>query len=224
MSEINYNYLFKFIIIGDTGKKKIYKNNFFNIIAVGKSNILSRYTQGKFNPDHEITIGCEFLAKNISVKDRKVRIQIWDTAGQEAFRSITRSYYKSSTCAFIVYDISDKRTFENVITGLRECKDMCYKDILICLRGNKCDLEGKRAISYEEGEKFANDNHLLFFETSAKDGTNIVECFSEAANNLVDKIESGQIKLDTANNGIKIGKFPNSEKEIKKTQQKNGCC
>ena len=116
MSEINYNYLFKFIIIGDTGKKKIYKNNFFNIIAVGKSNILSRYTQGKFNPDHEITIGCEFLAKNISVKDRKVRIQIWDTAGQEAFRSITRSYYKSSTCAFIVYDISDKRTFENVIT------------------------------------------------------------------------------------------------------------
>ena len=144
------------------------------------------------------------MAKNISIKDRNIRIQIWDTAGQEAFRSITRSYYKSSTCAFIVYDISERKTFDNVITWLRECKDMCYKDILICLIGNKCDLEGK---------------------TSAKDGTNIQEVFMESVTNLVDKIESGQIKLDTANNGIKIGKYPNKEdiKEDKNNQQK-GCC
>ena len=73
------------------------------------------------------------MAKNLSIKNRNIRIQIWDTAGQEAFRSITRTYYKSSTCAFIVYDISDKKTFDNVITWLNECKDMCYKDILICL-------------------------------------------------------------------------------------------
>ena len=90
------------------------------------------------------------MAKNITINNRVVRIQIWDTAGQEAFRSITRTYYKSSTCAFIVYDITDKKSFENVLTWLNECRDMCYKDILICLIGNKCDLEGKRAISYEE--------------------------------------------------------------------------
>ena len=165
------------------------------------------------------------MAKNISIRDRNIRIQIWDTAGQEAFRSITRSYYKSSTCAFIVYDISEKKTFDNVITWLRECKDMCYKDILICLIGNKCDLEGKRAISYEEGKKFADDNNLLFFETSAKDGTNIQEIFIESVTNLVDKIESGQLKLDTANNGIKIGKYPNKEEDREDgNSQKKGCC
>ena len=153
------------------------------------------------------------MAKNVTINNRNIRIQIWDTAGQEAFRSITRSYYKSSTCAFIVYDISDRKTFDNVITWVKECKDMCYKDILIVLIGNKCDLEGKRGVSYDEGEKFANDNNLLFFETSAKDGTNINEAFTMATTNLVEKIESGQIQLDTANSGIKIGKYPNTAKK-----------
>ena len=103
---------------------------------------------------------------------------------------------------------------------------MCFKDVLICLLGNKCDLEGRRAISYEEGEKFATDNQLLFFETSAKDGTNIQEIFNESASILVDKIESGQIKLDSSDNGIKIGKYPNkSEGETDvNNNNKKGCC
>ena len=163
------------------------------------------------------------MAKNVTIDDRNIRIQIWDTAGQEAFRSITRSYYKSSTCAFIVYDISERKTFDNVITWVKECKDMCYKDILIVLIGNKSDLEGKRGVSYDEGEKFANDNNLLFFETSAKDGTNINEAFTKATSILVEKIESGQIQLDTANNGIKIGKYPNSGNDSK-NEEKKGCC
>ena len=133
------------------------------------------------------------MAKNITIKERNIRIQIWDTAGQESFRSITRSYYKNSTCAFIVYDITSRKTFDNVILWLKECKDMCFKDVLICLVGNKSDLEGRRAVSFEEGENFAKDNNLMFFETSAKDGSNIQELFINSATNLVDKIESGQI-------------------------------
>ena len=160
------------------------------------------------------------MAKNIDIKNRIVRIQIWDTAGQEAFRSITRTYYKSSTCAFIVYDITDKKSFENVLTWLNECRDMCYKDILICLIGNKSDLESKRVISYEEGKNFAEENNLLFFETSAKDGTNIKECFNESATVLVDKIENGQLKLDVASNGIQIGNFPDSEQNEKLRKKK----
>ena len=208
-------------------RKFIYKiKKLYNIIAVGKSNILSKYTHGKFNPDHEITIGCEFMAKNLSIKDRNIRIQIWDTAGQEAFRSITRSYYKNSTCAFIVYDITSRKTFDNVMIWLKECKDMCYKDILICLVGNKCDLEGRRAVSYEEGEKFATDNQLLFFETSAKDGNNIAEMFTESATILVDKIESGQLNLNATDSGIKIGKYPNSGESAPKDNEKKkkNCC
>jgi Ras-related protein Rab-2A len=165
------------------------------------------------------------MAKYVPIKNYNIRIEIWDTAGQEAFRSITRTYYKSSTCALIVYDITDKKTFENVATWLNECRDMCYKDILICLIGNKCDLEGKRAVSYEEGKNFAEENNLLFFETSAKDGTNIQECFNESATILVDKIESGQIKLDTANSGIKIGSFPsNQEDGENQDKKKKKCC
>ena len=165
------------------------------------------------------------MAKNLNIKERNIRIQIWDTAGQEAFRSITRSYYKNSTCAFIVYDITSRKSFEDVIVWLKECRDMCYKDILIVLIGNKNDLEGRRVVSTEEGQKFADDNQLMFFETSAKDGSNIQEAFTESATILVDKIESGQLKLDS-NSGIKIGKFPNSEdeKENDKIKKNKKCC
>ena len=153
------------------------------------------------------------MAKNIQVNDRNVRVQIWDTAGQEAFRSITRSYYKSSTCAFIVYDITNKKSFQNVGNWLKECREMCYKDILICLVGNKIDLEDQRNVSKEEGQKFADDNGLLFFETSAQDGTNIEELFTNPTNEIVNKIESGSIQLDAHSTGIKIGKYPNKDVE-----------
>jgi Ras-related protein Rab-2A len=185
---------------------------------------LSRYTYGKFNPEHEITIGCEFMAKNIQVDDRSVRVQIWDTAGQEAFRSITRSYYKSSTCAFIVYEITNKKTFNNVVSWLNECREMCYKDILICLVGNKTDLESKRVVSKEEGQKFADDNGLLFFETSAQNGENIEELFNKATSDIVNKVESGKIQIDAHSTGIKIGKYPNKEIEQALEKKKKGCC
>ena len=171
-----------------------------------------------------MTIGCEFLAKNLLIKEHNIRIQLWDTAGEESFRSITRSYYKNSTCAFIVYDITSRKTFENIVIWLGECRDMCYKDVLIILVGNKCDLEGKRAVSVEEGQKFANDNQLLFFETSAKNGTNIEEIFTESASILIDKIESGQIKLDSSDNGIKIGKYPKKGDNGNNVNTKRKCC
>ena len=164
------------------------------------------------------------MAKNIQVNDRNVRVQIWDTAGQEAFRSITRSYYKSSTCAFIIYDITNKRSFSNVASWLNECREMCYKEILICLVGNKTDLENQRNVSKEEGHKFAEDNGLLFFETSAKDGSNIEEMFNKCTEDIVSKIENGKIVVDDFTSGINIGKYPNKEVEQALEQKKKGCC
>ena len=205
---------------------QVNKFNFYiyKIIAVGKSNILSRYTNDKFNPSHEITIGCEFMSKNIKINDRDIRIQIWDTAGQETYRSITRSYYKSSTCAFIIYDITDRKSFSNITSWLNECKEMCYKDILICLVGNKTDLEEKRAVQRAEGEKFAEDNGLLFFETSAKNGQNIEEMFNKCTEDIVTKIENGKIVVDAFTSGIKIGKYPSKEIEQNLVKNKKGCC
>ena len=196
----------------------------FFVLDVGKSNILSRFIMGRFNPEHEITIGCEFMAKNIQIKDRDIRIQIWDTAGQETYRSITRTYYKSSTCAFIIYDITDRKSFSNISSWLDECKEMCYKDILICLVGNNTDLEEKRVVSKEEGQKFADDNGLLFFETSAKSGENIEEMFNKCTEDIVTKIESGAIIVDAFTSGIKIGRYPNKEVEQSLVKKKKGCC
>ena len=179
---------------------------------------------GKFNPEHEITIGCEFMAKNIEINGKNIRIQIWDTAGEETYRSITRTYYKSSTCAFIIYDVTDKKSFSNVTSWLDECKEMCYNNILICLVGNKTDLEDKRVISMVEGQKLADDNGLLFFETSAKNGKNIEEMFHKSTEEIVSRIENGSIVVDAFTSGIKIGKYPNKEIEQTIEKQKKGCC
>ncbi len=160
------------------------------------------------------------MAKNISINDRNVRIQIWDTAGEEAYRSITRSYYKSSTCAFIVYDITEKKTFYDVSTWLQDCRDMCYKNILIYLIGNKSDLEDKRQVSQEEAKKFAEENDLVFYETSALNGNNIEEIFVESATELVNKLEAGELKEDFNDTGIKVFNY-NKDDETKK---KKGCC
>ena len=164
------------------------------------------------------------MAKNIEIKDRNIRIQIWDTAGQETYRSITRTYYKSSTCAFIIYDVTDKKSFANVSTWLDECKEMCYKDILICLVGNKTDLDDKRVIPQVEGQKFADDHGLMFFETSAKNGKNIEEMFNKCTEEIVSRIENGTIVVDAFTSGIKIGKYPNKEIEQNLVKKKKGCC
>ena len=193
-------------------------------LAVGKTNILSRYAYGKFNDEYEVTIGTEFMAKNISINDRNVRMQMWDTAGQEAYRSITRSYYKNSTCAFIVYDITEKKTFDDVKIWLQDCRELCSKNVLIYLLGNKCDLNDKRQVSVEEAKQFAEENNLNFFETSALDGTNIEEIFVQSATELVKKLEAGEFNSDMGNSGIKVFQYPNKNIEDKMLNKKTGCC
>ena len=165
------------------------------------------------------------MAKNISIKDRKIRIQLWDTAGQEAYRSITRSYYKSAACVFIVYDISDKKSFNDVEIWLKDCREICFKSVLIYLIGNKNDLEDKRQVTTEEGKQFADENNLKFYETSALNGNNIEEIFVNSATDLVTKLENGDFKDNFENTGIKIYQYPNKEVEdIVTDNKKGGCC
>ena len=165
------------------------------------------------------------MAKNISIKDRKIRIQLWDTAGQEAYRSITRSYYKSAACVFIVYDISDKKSFNDVEIWLKDCREICFKSVLIYLIGNKSDLEDKRQVTIEEGKQFADENNLKFYETSALNGNNIEEIFVNSATDLVTKLENGDFKDNFENTGIKIYQYPNKEVEdIVTDNKKGGCC
>ena len=190
-SNLNFDYLLKFIIIGDS--------------AVGKSNILLRYTNDSFSNEFQATIGVEFGAKNLIIDGKTYRVQIWDTAGQEQFRSITRAYYKNSVCACVVYDITNKTSFENIKSWLEDCKKKCPKSIYFVLIGNKSDLEGKREVTYEEGSIYAQKNGMIFFETSAKTGQNINEVFNKSTNDIAKNIENNFYDLESGNCGIKKG-------------------
>ena len=163
MSSLNFNYLLKYIVIGDS--------------SVGKSNILLRYTHNQFNEEYQSTIGVEFGAKNINLNNKIYRIQIWDTAGQENFRSITRAYYKNSVCALFVYYITKRESFENVLSWIQDCRNQSPKTIIMVLVGNKNDLENLREVSYDEGEEFAKNNNMIFFEISAITGKNVFVIF-----------------------------------------------
>jgi len=150
-----YKYLFKYIIVGDT--------------AVGKSCLLLQFTDKRFQPVHDLTIGVEFGSRMITIDGSQVKLQIWDTAGQEKFRSITRSYYRGTTGALLVYDITRRETFEHLTEWLEDCRKYSNPNIVIMLIGNKSDLEEKRAVSKDEGEKFAKDNGLFFFGNISQD-------------------------------------------------------
>ena len=210
---INFNYLLKYVIIGDSG--------------VGKSNILLRYINGTFSDEFKATVGVEFGAKNIEINNRIYRIQIWDTAGQENFRSIARAYYKNSVCACIVYDIANRSSFNSVQSWIDDCTKQTPKSILLLLIGNKSDLNDQREVQYEEGAEFAKRRNMIFLETSAKNGNNISDIFEKSVKFIDKNIQENKYDLDNENcgirKGIKADSFVISVEKTKKHKKKK-CC
>ncbi|KAG5841895.1 hypothetical protein ANANG_G00171870 [Anguilla anguilla] len=163
-----YAYLFKYIIIGDTG--------------VGKSCLLLQFTDKRFQPVHDLTIGVEFGARMITIDGKQIKLQIWDTAGQESFRSITRSYYRGAAGALLVYDITRRDTFNHLTTWLEDARQHSNSNMVIMLIGNKSDLESRR-------------------ETAS----NVEEAFINTAKEIYEKIQEGVFDINNEANGIKIG-------------------
>lgn len=193
MSSSTYQYVFKYIIIGDTG--------------VGKSCLLLQFTDKRFRTDHDLTIGVEYGARLISVDDTKVKLQIWDTAGQESFRSITRSYYRGAAGTLLVYDITRRETFDHLVRWLQEVRQNANPCMTIMLIGNKSDLE-RREVSVEEGAEFAKKHGLIFLETSAKTAQNVEEAFLYTARRICENIQSGICDPGNTVHGIKCGPAP----------------
>ena len=142
---------------------------------MGKSCLLLQFTDKRFQQVHDLTIGVEFGARMITIDSKQIKLQIWDTAGQESFRSITRSYYRGAAGALLVYDITRRETFNHLTSWLDDARQHSNSNMTIMLIGNKSDLDHRRAVSLEEGQRFAEEHGLIFLETSAKTAANVEE-------------------------------------------------
>ncbi|CAK9036630.1 unnamed protein product [Durusdinium trenchii] len=169
----DYQELFKFIIIGDE--------------AVGKTCLLLQFTDKRYRTTHQVTVGVEFGSRTVEVAGCRVKLQCWDTAGQDRFRSIIRSYYRGAAGMLLVYDISQRDSFDHILQWLKEAKDNADPDLVITLIGNKADKERERQVRYDEGKMLARSHGLLFMETSAVTGQSVDDAFLSTAKHVLVK-------------------------------------
>jgi Ras-related protein Rab-2A len=202
-----YDYLFKMILVGDS--------------SVGKSCLLYQYLNGQFNDNSDPTIGIEFGNKDVAVGKRNVRLQIWDSAGQENYKSITRSYYRGVICAFLVFDITSEKSFENAIGNwYDEASQYGHKKMYFVLVGNKTDLETERKVSREEALSFCEQHSILYRETSAKNYPTTKSMFENVVKSILEDIDSNKLSPFEQSIGIQIG----SSQFIDAPKRKAKCC
>ncbi|KAL4619797.1 ras-related protein RABA1b-like [Castanea sativa] len=210
--EDDYDYLFKVVLIGDSG--------------VGKSNLLSRFTKNEFNLESKSTIGVEFATRTLNVDTKVIKAQIWDTAGQERYRAITSAYYRGAVGALLVYDITRHATFENVDRWLKELRGHTDSNIVVMLVGNKSDLRHLVAVSTEEGKSYAEKESLYFMETSALEAVNVENAFAEVLTQIYHTVSKKQ--MEGGENGAASSVPAKGENiNIKDNQsafKKLGCC
>ncbi|RZF40460.1 hypothetical protein LSTR_LSTR013922 [Laodelphax striatellus] len=158
-----------------------------------------------FKNDSSHTIGVEFGSKIINVAGKSVKLQIWDTAGQERFKSVTRSYYRGAAGALLVFDITNRESFNALSNWLSDARALASPNIVILLIGNKKDLDADREVTFLEASQFAQENELMFLETSAKSGENVEESFLKCSKTILAKIQAGELDPERIGSGIQYG-------------------
>jgi len=174
--QAEYDYLFKLLLIGDSG--------------VGKSCLLLRFADDTYTESYISTIGVDFKIKTIDLDAKTIKLQIWDTAGQERFRTITSSYYRGAHGIIVVYDTTDLESFNNVKQWLHEIDRYASENVNKLLVGNKSDLTSKRAVSFDQAKEFADSLGIEFIETSAKNSTNVEKAFMMMASQIKARYKS----------------------------------
>ena len=216
----------KLIVVGNQG--------------TGKSSILNRFVNETFDEKYQATVGLDFHSKNITIHDQDVRLIIYDTAGQEKFRSLIPMYIREAQIILFIYDISDKESFDSIPKWIQQVNDVINKEVVFALIGNKLDLESNRKVTFEEGKKLAEKSNYVFQEVSAKTGENFEKLFEvqifEAVYNKFkkefDKREEGgeeQINNETnentnGTNTKNIVIDNNNNNNLKTTKKKRKCC
>ena len=186
--------VYKVLLLGDT--------------TVGKTCFLMKYTDKTFQDIHMATIGLDYRLKSMKLKSGKnIKLQIWDTAGQDRFRAITKNYYKGSHGIILIYDVTNIQTFENVKSWVNQIREEASTNVIIYIAANKIDMEEERKVSKEEGEKLAQELGFPFMETSAKSGVNINETFDD----LVERIDKVYGNAPQKNSKNKLYKAKSSK-------------
>ncbi|KAG4383779.1 hypothetical protein AAZX31_13G136400 [Glycine max] len=207
----DYDYLFKVVLIGDSG--------------VGKSNLLSRFTKNEFSLESKSTIGVEFATRSIRVDEKVLKAQIWDTAGQERYRAITSAYYRGAVGALLVYDVTRHVTFENMERWLKELRDHTDANIVVMLVGNKADLRHLRAVSTEEATAFAEREKTFFMETSALESMNVENAFTEVLTQIYHVVSKKALEIGDDPAALPKGQTINvGSRDDVSAVKKDGCC
>ena len=199
---------FKIIIIGDSG--------------VGQSSLLKRAVQNRFDESYQATIGFEFLLMHYKINELKFKLQIWDTCGQEMYRSLVQGFYRNTSLAIIVYDVNNPKSFEGLEVWLKDLRQQTEQEIPIFIVGNKSDMEKK--VPTEDAKIFSTSNRTKYFaECSARSGYNVKEIFNEAAKQLYESYKKYQSKNKApANNRLKLDK--KEDDNNKDNTKKKKCC
>lgn len=197
----DYDYLFKLLLIGDSG--------------VGKSSLLLRFADDTYTESYISTIGVDFKIRTVDIEGKTVKLQIWDTAGQERFRTITSSYYRGAHGIIVVYDVTDDDSFNNVKQWLNEIDRYASENVNKLLVGNKSDLIQKKKVDFETATAFANEMSIPFLETSAKTATNVEQAFVTMAQEIKQRVTTQPVSAGAST--LKVG----GGKPVK---QKDGCC
>ena len=214
----NFDLSFKLIVIGDSG--------------VGKSCLTNNAVKNIFDESYNATVGFEFFTFNVKVNDKVVKLQIWDTCGQELYRSLITNFYRNSSLAIMVYAINSLESFSNIEMWLRELRTHSNPDAKVFLIGNKLDLENERKVTKEQGEKFCKENNINeFMESSAKTGVNAQNIFIKAAQTLYEDYIKYQKKAEQSggsvdNTNMNYGQVQDNRKKIdnKPKKKQGGCC
>ena len=206
--ETKEEFKLKIVVVGDSG--------------VGKTNLIKRFISNEFSENFKATIGVEFMSKTYRINKHLFKVEIWDTAGQERYKSITAVYYKGAKGALVVYDITDKNTFDNIDKWMLEIKDKTSKDIKLMIIGNKIDLKDEREVKNEEAMKKAESLRIPLMEASALDSTNVKEAFcdllKEIYKDMKDNLNNPENNYQNEKKGIDLNTNNNSEKK------KSKCC